>query len=117
RFTHDFMYGNFGSPKLRKALRTYMLVYSGLKVPLKKLRKKTKKHQIQWQVIWGSQDGIISPKGIERFQKLIPEAKGDFIDTGHLVVDLKPKEVRHLLNRFLQIKDLANLNKPNTGNS
>ena len=37
RFTHDFMYGNFGSPKLRKALRTYMLVHSGLKVPLKKL--------------------------------------------------------------------------------
>ena len=105
RFTHDFMYGNFGSPKLRQALRTYMLVYSGLKVPLKKLQKRTAKHQIQWQIIWGTQDGIISPKGIQRFQKLIPDAKGDFIESGHLVVDLKPKEVRKLLDQFLALKE------------
>ncbi|MDW3651346.1 MAG: alpha/beta fold hydrolase [Bacteroidia bacterium] len=104
RFTHDFMYGNFGSAKLRKALRTYMLVYSGLKVPLKKLQKRTQEHQIKWQIIWGRQDGIISSKGIQRFQKLIPEAQGDFIETGHLVVDLKPKEVRKLLNQFLELK-------------
>lgn len=101
RFTYNFMFGNFGSDKLREALRTYMQVYAGLKVSLKKIKKRSEKHKIQWQLIWGSQDAVISPKGIALFQELIPEAKGDFIETGHLVVDLKPKSVRRILDQFL----------------
>lgn len=101
RFTYNFMYGNFGSEKLREALRIYMYVYAGLKVSFKKIKKKTYEHEMQWQLIWGSQDGVISPKGISQFQQLIPEAKGEFIDTGHLVVDLKPKAVRGILDKFL----------------
>lgn len=101
RFTYNFMFGNFGSEKLREALRTYMQVYAGLKVSLKKIKRKSEKHDMQWQLIWGTQDGVISPKGIAHFQKLIPDAKGEFIETGHLVVDLKPKEVRNILDTFL----------------
>lgn len=101
RFTFNFMFGNFGSEKLREALRTYMQVYAGLKVSLKKIKQKSTEHGMQWQLIWGSQDGVISPNGIVLFQELIPEARGEFIDTGHLVVDLKPKEVRKILDSFL----------------
>jgi pimeloyl-ACP methyl ester carboxylesterase len=51
--------------------------------------------------IWGKNDPFILPAGAEAFRNDLPNAKAQFLDTGHFAIETHVKEIAAAMQEFL----------------
>ena len=51
--------------------------------------------------IWGRNDPFFIPAGAEAFRKDIPNARVEFLDTGHFAIETHVVEIADAMKRFL----------------
>jgi pimeloyl-ACP methyl ester carboxylesterase len=51
--------------------------------------------------IWGKQDPYFIPAGAKAFQRDIPDATVQFLDTGHFALETHGEEIAEAMRRFL----------------
>ena len=57
--------------------------------------------------IWGKNDPFFIPPGAEAFRKDIPNAKVQFLDTGHFAIETHVVEIAAAMKEFLQADSIA----------
>jgi pimeloyl-ACP methyl ester carboxylesterase len=57
--------------------------------------------------IWGKNDPFFVPAGAEAFRKDLPEAKVQFLDTGHFAIETHVVEIASAMREFLQANGIA----------
>ncbi|MEZ4826182.1 MAG: alpha/beta hydrolase [Bacteroidia bacterium] len=92
---------NFGSKQAIKAFRTYLLVYGQIRFSLKELAKLQAAKPVEWYIIWGREDRVMSPGHAKRLTKKIPQAQIIVPEGGHMIISDDPFTVRKLLGDIL----------------
>ena len=57
--------------------------------------------------IWGKNDPFFIPAGAEAFRKDLPEAKVQFLDTGHFATETHVVEIASAMQEFLEANGLG----------
>jgi pimeloyl-ACP methyl ester carboxylesterase len=57
--------------------------------------------------IWGKNDPFFIPPGAEAFRKDLPEAKVQFLDTGHFVTETHVVEIASAMQEFLEANGIG----------
>jgi pimeloyl-ACP methyl ester carboxylesterase len=57
--------------------------------------------------IWGKKDPFFIPAGAEAFRKDLPDAKVQFLDTGHFAIETHVVEIASAIKKFLDTKGIA----------
>jgi pimeloyl-ACP methyl ester carboxylesterase len=57
--------------------------------------------------IWGKNDPFFIPAGAEAFQKDLPNAKVEFLDTGHFALETHAVEIATAMRAFLKANDIG----------
>ena len=57
--------------------------------------------------IWGKNDPFFIPAGAEAFRKDIPNAKVQFLDTGHFAIETHAVEIASAMKEFLRVNGIA----------
>jgi len=53
--------------------------------------------------IWGKNDPFFIPAGAKAFQKDLPNAKVQFLDTGHFAIETNVVEIAAAMKEFLEV--------------
>lgn len=61
-----------------------------------------RKHQPPLLAIWGEHDPFFLPAGARAFQRDLPKARVQFLDTGHFALDTHAAEIAAAMREFLQ---------------
>ena len=61
--------------------------------------------------IWGKNDPFFLPPGAEAFRKDIPNAKIEFLDTGHFAIETHAVEIAAAMKEFFEVNDIAGMQK------
>jgi pimeloyl-ACP methyl ester carboxylesterase len=62
--------------------------------------------------IWGRNDPFFLPAGAEAFRKDIPNAKVQFLDTGHFAIETHAVEIAAAMTEFFDASGMASRRKP-----
>lgn len=92
-----FFKHHFEDREKRELLWAYMNLYRGIRISYPTLRKKTKANATKWDLIWGENDMIISPKAASSFMHKMDMTTLHWIDGGHNVIREKPKAVASVI--------------------
>ena len=57
--------------------------------------------------IWGRNDPFFIPSGADAFRKDLPNAKVDFLDTGHFALETHATEIATATKAFLEANDIG----------
>jgi pimeloyl-ACP methyl ester carboxylesterase len=57
--------------------------------------------------IWGRNDPFFIPSGAEAFRKDLPNAKVEFLDTGHFAIETHAEEIATAMKSFLKANDIG----------
>lgn len=58
-------------------------------------------HRPPLLAVWGDKDGFFVPAGAEAFRRDLPQAKVQFLVTGHVALETHHQEIAAALRRFL----------------
>src|SRR5262245_18237292 len=58
--------------------------------------------------IWGKNDPFFIPAGAEAFRKDLPNAKIEFLETGHFAIETHAAEIASAMKAFLKANDIRN---------
>src|SRR5262249_23660097 len=61
--------------------------------------------------IWGKNDPFFLPPGAEAFRKDLPDAKVQFLDTGHFAVETHTVEIATVMRDFLEANGIVRSGK------
>jgi pimeloyl-ACP methyl ester carboxylesterase len=61
-----------------------------------------RKHQPPLLAVWGKNDPFFIPPGAEGYRKDLPNARIEFLDTGHFALETHAQEIASLMLEFLQ---------------
>jgi pimeloyl-ACP methyl ester carboxylesterase len=57
--------------------------------------------------IWGKNDPFFVPAGAEAFRKDLPDAKVQFLDTGHFAIETHVVEIANAMKQFLEANGIS----------
>jgi pimeloyl-ACP methyl ester carboxylesterase len=58
-------------------------------------------HRPRFLAVWGKHDPFFLPPGAEAFKRDIPDARVQFVDTGHFALETHAKEIARAIREFL----------------
>ncbi|WP_333681402.1 alpha/beta hydrolase [Dyella sp.] len=58
-------------------------------------------HRPRFLAVWGKHDPFFLPPGAEAFKRDIPDARVQFVDTGHFALETHAKDIAHAIREFL----------------
>jgi len=58
-------------------------------------------HRPRFLAVWGKHDPFFLPPGAEAFKRDIPDARVQFVDTGHFALETHAKEIAQAIREFL----------------
>jgi pimeloyl-ACP methyl ester carboxylesterase len=72
-----------------------------------KFQEYFRKHKPPMLAIWGKNDPFFLPEGAKAFQRDNPNAKVQFLDTGHFALETHSREIGNAIREFLSSHQLA----------